>query len=527
MVWRLRRTEGFTLLEIVIVIAIMGFLAAMVVPFVGHLDRAQRAKMTRERLEAVRTAVTGPPQAYDERGLRVVRGYAGDREALPKLYQFSWHQTERRWEVTASGAVYEEVYHGGDIAANPPHIGQPLGLWEKFTPDGGATAWERWRGPYLGYPKAVFAIRDKEVSPLRQTEGVLADAWGRVLFFIKEQGEAGDPNSLYLLLVSAGPDGKVKLPPAKTPAAGPLVRGADAVYDKTAPENVDNIVLEITPDEWYRANLGVQEEKTRQILEKIRTALLGPPDAFDPSGRRIVGGYIGDLGRWPALWGWDSAANPPRWVTPPPPGTAAPQPRGLWVWDAAEGYSDHDPPATDPRGFRWRGSYLQKPWGTGADEVLRDAWGTPLRFELGGSPPAILTVTSAGRDKRLETGGDNLELAIAAAEWRTPPTAIKGSIRNSGTAGTADVTLSVHHQPGEPALTVSESVYAGATVPFSLPLPGGAVPFAAGPRLLKVTVAGGTLKSPAASAPFVELFIGVGGTQAPVAEKLVVVVESP
>ncbi len=517
------RTDGFTLLEIVVIIAILGFLAAMVMPFIGHLDKAQRTKMTRERLENIRVAVIGPPHTYDARGLRVIRGYAGDREVLPKLYTFNWHQTDGRWKVTASGGVYEEVYHGGDLAADPPFIGQPLGLWEEFTPDGGATAWANWKGPYLGYPKPVFASRDREASPLRQTEGVLADAWGRALFFIKEQGDPGDPDSIYLLVVSAGPDGKVRLPLAKTPA-GPLVRGADAVYDKTAPGNIDNIMLEITPEEWYRANLGLQEEQTRQILAHIRTALLGPPDAFDPSGRRIVGGYIGDLGRWPALWGWDSAANPPGWVTPPPPGTAAPQSRGLWVWGGAgEGYSDHDPPATDPRGFRWRGPYLQKPWGTGADEVLRDVWGMPLRFELQRNPSETLTITSAGRDKRLDTGGDNLWLTIAAADGQTTPMTISGSIRNTGTAGTADVTLSVHHQPDKPALTVTESVYAGATVPFSLPLPGGAVSFAAGPRLLKVAVGGGTLKSPAA----VEIFIGVGGTQAPVAEKLVVVVETP
>lgn len=519
--WK-RRTAGFTLLEIVVIIGIMGFLSAMVVPFIGRLDNAQRTRMTRERLESIRTAVSGPRNVHDERGLRVVGGYAGDRDALPKLYQYTWNAARNLWEVTASGAVYVEVYHGGDLTAEPPFVGQPRGLWEQFTADGGAAAWAGWRGPYLAYPRAVFALRQREgVSPLRKTEGLPADAWGRALFFIKEQGDPGDPNSIYLLVVSAGPDGRVTLPPATgtwagVPPPAPLKRNAYKNAADPENKNLDNIVLEITPEEWHRANLAVQEEQTRRILESIRAALLGPSAAFDAAGRRIVGGYIGDLGRWPALWGWDGSS----WVTPPPTGTAAPQPRGLWVWSAAEGYSDHDPPAADPRGFRWRGPYWQTPWGTGADEVIRDVWGTPLRFELVGSPPATLAITSAGRDKRPETAGDNLRLEIAAADWLTHPVTISGSIRNTGTAGTATVTLSVYHQPGQEARTVIDVVY-GAGKPFSLPLPGAV--FAAGPRLLKIAVDGGILLSPAT----MELFIGAGGTQSPAAEKLMVVVESP
>ncbi|MEW5953474.1 MAG: type II secretion system protein [Bacillota bacterium] len=533
--WSNHRRGGFTLLEVIIIIGMMGFLAAMIVPFVGHLDNKQRIKATRERLEAVRTAIVGPQNTYDERGLRVVRGYAGDMDALPKLYRFDWNATDNCWDKPAPAAVpYDEVYNGGD-RDDFTYIGQPLGLWEKFEDDTGVEWDDLWKGPYLGYPKALYANRDKDVSHLRKTEGVLADAWGRVLFFIKEQEKEDDPDSIYLLIISAGPDGRVKLPPESdvwpsAAAPAPLKRGS---YKKDEPENRDNIVLEITPDEWYKPNMGVQEEQTRQILEEIRTALLGPPDAFDPSGRRIAGGYIGDMGRWPVLWEWNVTDN--KWDVSI---TGEGQPRGLWFWHAGEGYSDHVRPAgDDPIGFVWRGPYLAKPWGEGADEVLRDAWGTALKVELNTSVmPQTLTITSAGRDKKVTAGDDNISMQITSDQWRIQGMSVRGSVKNetpkvyvedppgSGNWAPAPVQpeaeldLKFYHQPGEPPLTDSRTVRAGESVAFEL---SGEV--FAGKRRLEVHIVQGVLKS----AKTVTVFTGAGGTQSPVEEKLVIIVESP
>lgn len=529
--------------------AVLGFLAAMVMPFIGHLDNKQRIKATRERLEAVRTALVGPQNTYDERGLRVVRGYAGDMDALPKLYRFNWDDVNNRWN-----AVAEEVYHGGDPEAAPPYIGQPCGLWEK-QPAAGEDLGANWKGPYLNYPEAVFANQDKkDVVPLRRTEGILADAWGRALFFIKEQGDPGDPNSIYLLVVSAGPDGRVELPsendtwPGVSPPA-PLMRNSYQNAADPDNKNNDNIVLEITPEEWFKPNESVQRKQTVRILEEIRAALLGPADAFDPSGRCIVGGYIGDMGQWPTLWQWDADHWDPGWYEG--------QPRGLWTWDTAEGYSDHDQGgASDPTGFCWRGPYLQKPWGVGEDEVLRDTWGTPLRFRLS-EDETTLRITSAGGDKNFDTADDiwegnedkikdDLQVVIRDTEWKAVGMTVEGKIVNNTQKkyvrvyeydeqgniigyhdeeappaqqpDPAEVEITFHHQP-EKSLTETFTVDPGQTILFQLC--GGDV--FGGVRRLDIAAGPGQLKSP----ENVKVFVGAGGTQSPVVEKLVIIVESP
>lgn len=521
-----RRAGGFTLLEVIVIIAVLGFLAAMFVPFIGHLDKAGRVKATRERLEAVRAAVAGPANTYDERGRRVVRGYAGDMDALPRLYKFTWDAGENRWQKPEGAAVGEEVYSGGD-GVDFTFIGQPLGLWEKFDRDTGID-WASWKGPYLAYPRAAFDNANQDVSPLRRTEGILADAWGRALFFIKEQ----DARGVYLLVISAGPDGKVALPAESSPP-GPLSRGS---YARDAPANKDNVVLEITPDEWYTPNLDVQEEQTRRILESIKSALTGPPDAFDTCGRPLVGGYLGDMGQWPKLWQWTGAG----WEVSAAGGG---QPRGLWAWDPAEGYSDHDPPdppPAGPRGFAWRGPYLAKPWGEGENEVLRDSWGTPLHFEYD-APDLLqatrLTIASAGRDKKIDTADDNIALTVEDSAWKAAGMAVKGRVVNltpkeyactlwdpngkcinyqeAGQPPAAEVTVTLYHQPAGDPLTASISVPPGESRTFALP---GDV--FAGRRRIEIQATAGEI----AGAYPPAVFVGAGGSQCPAEESLVVYV---
>ncbi len=526
-----KNSAGFTLLELIIVIAILGILVSVVVPAFGYITGKQYDKLTREKLEAVRTAIAGPQNTYDERGLRVVRGYAGDLDALPKLYKCVWDSGDKRWNTVA-----EEVYHGGDLTTDPahPYIGQPCGLWERET--GEESPGTDWKGPYLGYPKALYANKDQEgISPLRKTEGILSDAWGRALFFIKEQ----DADGVCLLIISAGPDGEAALPPENLPA-GPL--GRNAYRNATDPENKnkDNIVLEITPEEWLTPNQGIQKERTRQILEQVRTALLGPADAYDPLGRRIVGGYIGDMGQWPTLWEWN--AEEEKWAVSvsdegqPREG----QPRGLWVWTGSdEGYSDHEQGGGRDTGFCWRGPYLSKPWEEGENEVLRDAWDRALKFELG---TKTLTITSAGPDKDYGTADDNQKIEIALDQWLVREMQVRGSVRNetprvyvedppdSGQwvpvpdteqPDDAELQLRLYHRPGEEPLEVSVTASAGETVHFALSAPVSGI--SAGLRRLEVNMAAGGLAGP----NNLSLFIGAWGTQSPAEGKLTILVNNP
>jgi prepilin-type N-terminal cleavage/methylation domain-containing protein len=53
--------------------------------------------------------------------------------------------------------------------------------------------------------------------------------------------------------------------------------------------------------------LGILDDRERESLtcermEVIRRAIVGDPDRFDENGRRIIGGYVGDMEKWPDLW---------------------------------------------------------------------------------------------------------------------------------------------------------------------------------------------------------------------------------
>ncbi len=489
-----KNAKGFTLLEVIIIVGVLGILASMMAPFAGYMDKSRRIKMTAGKIKSLAGAIAGPPDAYDGQGARVVGGYAGDMGGLPKLYKSVWDNDKKTW-LWVEGEP--EVVNGG---------GQPRGLWLKGpSPGAGGLAGDApdytdWKGPYLSYPADPYPDDtrhlqwspggDNEKFEQRQVEGKLSDAWGRVLYFIKEG--AGDGAGM--IIVSAGPDGKIALPD-----------GPDPLYDERAPENKDNIALRI-PHTWWRTPGNEKNvEKTRKVIEDIQKALIGPHDAFDPSGRRIAGGYTGDTGQWPVLWRWDSAGG--RWEVS---GDNEGQPRGLWI--AGEG----EFPGSSAPGFSWRGPYLPRPWGEGENEVLRDAWGTPMLLKLA-DDGRTLTIKSAGPDKKMAAGDDNIEAGLSIDRWYLTGMTVRGTVINNNAAEPAEVTVRLYHRPGDAdGLSCALTVPAGGRRAFEL-----SGDICAGSRRFKVEVAGGGMAGPCPS----EIFIGSGGTQSPLEEKLLLLVE--
>lgn len=51
--------QGFTLLEVVVVITIMGFLVSMTVPAVGHISKVQRTRATEKKIEEIKISIIG------------------------------------------------------------------------------------------------------------------------------------------------------------------------------------------------------------------------------------------------------------------------------------------------------------------------------------------------------------------------------------------------------------------------------------------------------------------------------------
>lgn len=197
-----RKNKGFTLLEVVIVLFILGLLSVMAWSGLGLIDNAERGKQTIIMMEEIREAIVGPIDRYDENGVRIIGGYVGDMKRFPDLWEA---RAEIRpdfsgtlWPLPAAGLGQGPSYSldpsrvffrpsgdftGGvwqwlrpfrrlsDDAAGSDHIGgletenegQPRGLWTYYVEDlpwdlpghpaPGLTEGASWKGPYLAPPK--------------------------------------------------------------------------------------------------------------------------------------------------------------------------------------------------------------------------------------------------------------------------------------------------------------------------------------------------------------------------------------
>jgi len=199
--------RGFTLLEVLVVLTILGFLAAMIVPAVGMLDDLERERLTRKRMDQIRAAILGPEGRFDEQGRPIIGGYVGDMRHWPDLwearaeirpdvlgidwsipatltgkkvgqgpsflmnpdlvfYRPSGRFEGKRWvwnlpyRKLIDDKVYNDDHIGGPETENE---GQPRGLWTRYVEDlpvnlpghtaPGEVLGDNWKGPYLTPPQ--------------------------------------------------------------------------------------------------------------------------------------------------------------------------------------------------------------------------------------------------------------------------------------------------------------------------------------------------------------------------------------
>ena len=395
----LKNQQGFTFLEIVVVITIMGFLVSMTIPAVGHISKVQKIKSTEKKLKEIKAAIIGKQDVFDENGLSVVKGYVGDMGELPKLYKSELDTTTGRWKWTA------KYINDG--------TGQPIGIWRNLLEENilnteDKQLWNSWKGPYISYPKAMYSDavknldpeKDKELYEKKYTDGKLIDGWGRALYFIKEyekyesDGVTGDESTATLLIISEGPDGEITLPTG--------TKKYSDVAEKDI--NKDNIVVKITPNEWYKAYNEGKEQETKELLEEIRDALIGSFKATDETGKKRIGGYIGDIGAWPVLYEHNESKK--EWIELPDNTKDSGQPLALWR-NILKGEREK---------LLWKGPYIQAPW----DKQLRDAWGNKLKFKInneGTDTEKTMTITSPGIDGKFGTD-DDISITVSLSEWK-------------------------------------------------------------------------------------------------------------
>lgn len=157
---RSRRT-GFSLMEVVVVLAVLGALAAMIVPLSYQLRSAQRERETRTLLENLKQAMVGGDPAT-RMGEERLFGFLGDMGRLPDTLAELWER----------------------------------GTLPQYTIDSETRLGAGWRGPYA-WPGFEQDVADRTKDP-----------FGRALRYSSADSTTPDGRLLDGVLQSAGEDGE-------------------------------------------------------------------------------------------------------------------------------------------------------------------------------------------------------------------------------------------------------------------------------------------------------------------------------
>jgi prepilin-type N-terminal cleavage/methylation domain-containing protein len=165
-----RKNAGFTLLELVVVVAVMGLISSMAMDVYTDSSNQKRFEATKSRLAEIKFAIIGDPQMRVG-SQAVLTGFFNDMGRLPRNIAelitpnnsgFCLHDTDYSVSVSAVNAI--------DCAAIT------VGSWS-WTPEDSAN----WKGPYL---HNIQTAVDDSGTPNDASDDVgyiaFADAWGNI-----------------------------------------------------------------------------------------------------------------------------------------------------------------------------------------------------------------------------------------------------------------------------------------------------------------------------------------------------------
>ncbi|MFI3270989.1 MAG: prepilin-type N-terminal cleavage/methylation domain-containing protein [Pseudomonadota bacterium] len=313
---------GFTLVELLVVIAVLAILVTAVLPFGGRMMDQTKKDKTVQLLESIRFGLIGAEYAYDANGNRVIGGYIGDFGELPDLIVHVWDTDNKAWlirheEDNALPDLYDTTVANDYDKFNQNAM--PLALWTNFVSVNGTyqsiVDKDDWHGPYVVQTRDDFTndddvftytapsssedfSNDDDVDEnrkfwLRQGGGRLIDGWGSALLFYM------DDEDLYV--VSAGSDRRINYGDYY------LIEDPDSddVYDNGPADtslsgNEDNIVMVLTKEQWDLTNQ--KATITRLKLQDLKAGIIGQRGHVT-GGVKQPNGFVADIGGLETLVG--------------------------------------------------------------------------------------------------------------------------------------------------------------------------------------------------------------------------------
>ena len=140
------RRSGFSLFELVVVLAVLGILATIAVPRAGGALDARRERASREGMKAIEEAVLG---GVGQRGLE---GFYADMGRLPRatLNADGEYSLRELWECPSSNASYRIVAPAAD-----PDVRVGIGWRGPYLDIAGEEPVDGWNRPYTDSPDAT------------------------------------------------------------------------------------------------------------------------------------------------------------------------------------------------------------------------------------------------------------------------------------------------------------------------------------------------------------------------------------
>lgn len=302
---------GFTLLEVLVVLVIMGFFIAMMVQVFTKGDDQRRFDETRIRMEEIKKAILGSKGAYAN-GQRQFAGYVADMGGLPALLDVMVTPADPRDDVPRG--LWTDDLDDDGTADLPAWVYNPL----PNPPD--SMIWMGWRGPYIEKP----TLRSGEVSGQEK----LRDSWGNHFeFYDAPTAEFPSISVGDFLTVSRGADGisggseynedislLIKHTEHEAPLAG-RVKGFDVgteanvmvtIYFPSSgiEPNPDHAITGVPLDGYFRFEsgaVGVGTNGTRDISVGLRNILVSGIVSGVPVQKQVIftveptGNWLGDI----------------------------------------------------------------------------------------------------------------------------------------------------------------------------------------------------------------------------------------